>query len=339
MSDPNTESAPAPQSNADIVRSVVEQSEAPEPSPESVPVETAAPVESAPPVELTPAQKFLLDKGHKATKEDGRPVWLPYKTIEKMLDDYVGTHRLTWDGEKGVLAKERDQYKKDLDELYTGVKSPDTDAFIKMLAGHDPRYQRYLEKQIAQAQAQQVPTAAEDPEPGPDLDLGDGRLTYSLEGMKKLRAWDQRQQQRAIDERLKPFTEREKAEQDKAARAQWESQRREQHTQLMNEAQTWPYFGKLPADGTLTPFQQDVLKAMQADEKIDLRGAYIKVMATHVAEDDTKKRERLMTEMDERAKLATPTVPRASGPPVRKGPVDNRTIVEETLARLEKQNA
>lgn len=342
MSDPNTESAPA-QSTAEIIRGVVESSEA-----ESAPVETHAestPTETpAPPQEeLSPAAKFLLEKGHKPVKEDGRPVWLPHKSAAKLLDEYVNQHRSTWDSDRARIEKERDQFKADLDELYAGVRAPDTKQFLQLVAKHDPRYAVYLQEQKPAAPAI---TAAEDPEPGPDLDLGDGRLTYSLDGLKKLRAWERRQYQREIDEKLKPFHEREEAQKKREEEDQWNRTQQQRVQSEMATLQAMPLFGAVAADKPLTEFQAAVLKVLQDDtakaqadprhQKITVKEAYWEVAGKQLMETDQQKRERLMKEMDEAAKAAPPTVTRPSSGQPKKGPTDNRSIVARIVANSEK---
>lgn len=335
MSDPNTEPA---QSTADIVRDVVEQSEAPAETPttESAHGNAIPSVDApAPSPELSPALKFLLSKGHKAVKEDGKKNWLPVQTVAGMLDDYVGTHRSTWDSSLSTIQQERDKLKADLDELYAGVRHPDTKEFLKLVAKHDPRYNVYLEPPKPQAPA--LPSPEQDQEPGPDLDLGDGRLTYSLEGLKKRDAWRERQILRMMDERLKPFAERERLEKERAERESWERGQAQRVQAQIADAQTWPGF-KENSDEILKTLQADTEAAQKAGQRpqMSLEAAYRHVVIPKLTADATKAREEALKQVDEQAKLAPPTVTRPGGGTPKAKQKDNRTIVAEIVAASER---
>jgi len=138
--------------------------------------------------------------------------------------------------------------------------------------------------------------------PEPDITMADGSKTYSLEGLKQLLEWNTLQVESRllpkVDERLKPLTEREKIEKQRAEQDSHAAVVRERTQKQMAEAQTWPMFGKLAEDGSLTPFQQEVLDHLKADKALDLRGAYMKAFLPKYAEDDKAKRERIFEEMN-----------------------------------------
>lgn len=246
--------------------------------------------------ELSEAAKFLVAQGHKWGKRpDGKTdlAFLPASTVEKMLDRYVQQHRSTWDGERGTLEKDRNTYRDYVQELRSSV-SGDPRTHLETLAAIDPRYAAFLQQQ-AQAKTD------EDPEPQPDYPLGEGKFTYSLEGLQKREAWLRRQLDKMVDERLKPIAEREKAAHAREQEAEIAGRARG----LMTEAQTWPMFGQIAADGTLTPFQQEVLTELQKDREaaeaqqrrptMTVRQAYLEVHARHQEPD--KMRERLIAEL------------------------------------------
>lgn len=313
---------------ADIAASVIETAEAPtsEPVIESTPAPAAEP-------ELSPAAKFLVSQGHKWGKRpDGKTdlAFLPASTVEKMLDRYADTHRLTWDGEKKTLSEQLQEMREALTEQRTLIGG-DPKNYLAELAKFDQRYSSFLQP----AAPPPPPPVVE--MPGPDVDLGNGSKTYSVEGIQKLIEWavDAKMLPK-VDERLKPLTEREAAEKARAEQSQRESAVRERVSKVMSEAQTWPMFGTLAEDGSLTPFQQEVLDAFKADKSLTLHQAYMKAFMPRYAEDDTKRRERLLKEQSEAAK-STPTVAR-TGAEVAKVPAaaQTRDIAAKILDQMDR---
>lgn len=308
--------------------------------------ETTAPKTQPTPAELSAAAKFLEQQGHKLKKEDGRDVWLPAKTVEKMLDRYADTHKSTWTGEKTAIEARAKEYESHVQSIKAAIAGDET-AFLKELASVDPRYARFLE---ARSEAQRVPEAANDPMPQPDYDLGNGQRTYSLEGLQKRDEWLERQMLRKfegkIEERFKPIAEREKAEQARAAQERQLGEIRERTNSQLQEAQTWPLFGPMAADGSLTEFQQAVLEELKTDSdaakasgarpKLTLEGAYIRVASKRMTEDDTAKRARLLKEI-EKAPKGNPALSRqtadASAKPA--GARSTADIARSVIGKLE----
>lgn len=280
------------------------------------------------------AEALLSEFGYKdARKPDGREHWMPRSKALKMIANGLRKGRDKWGTEKAPLESRVGELQGYLDNLAKGV-SGDPRAFLSELAEIDPRYRSFLEQQAAEAR-QETPKAEDDPEPQPDYDLGNGSRTYSVEGIRKLREWERRQLQREIDNKLKPYAEREQREKARQAQETQLATLREKTTKAMSEAQTWPLFGQLPADGSLTPFQQEVLGALQADKALDLRGAYMKVALPRLMEDDTKKRERLLKEINAAPKSTAVT---KGGAEIQRqtGPTTTADIAARALERLER---
>lgn len=308
--------------------------------------ETTAPKTQPTPAELSAAAKFLEQQGHKLKKEDGRDVWLPAKTVEKMLDRYAETHKTTWTGEKSAIEARAKEYESHVQSIKAAIAGDET-AFLKELASVDPRYARFLE---ARSEAQRVPDASNDPMPQPDYDLGNGNRTYSLEGLQKRDEWLERQMLRKfegkIEERFKPIAEREKAEQARIAQERTMTELHERTTSQLQEAQTWPLFGPMAADGSLTEFQQAVLDELKADTdaakttgarpKLTLEGAYIKVASKRMTEDDATKRARLLKEI-EKAPKGNPALSRQTADASAKPPSARSTsdIARSVISKLE----
>ena len=281
-----------------------------EAAPEEAPVEAEPPAPEAVVSEeaVSDAAQFLLAQGHKPKKVDGRDVWLPYKTVEKMLDRYAGKAAEPLTGEKAQLAERVQTYEQQLAELRQGVAG-DPEAFLRELASIDPRYGQYLQQQATPRQQEQP--AADDPMPEPDLDLGNGRRTYSLKGLQARDEWVQRQAERRIlsqvDERL--------STRDRQAQTQQQSYQRAQ--QQVAEAETWPMFGPYTPNAP-TDFQKEVFAAFKADTRATLRQAYLEVYAKHNEPD--KVRARVLAEMKQAPRSTAvgvqPTdAPRKTGPP------------------------
>jgi hypothetical protein len=311
-------------STSDIVADVVETSERTESVPESsTPEPTSTPTEPAP--EPSAAAKFLIAQGHKMGKRpDGKTdlAWLPFTTIEKALDRYLDQHRTTWTSERTSLAGERDTLKQQIDALRE-MAARDPKAFLTDLASVYPQYQTFLQPQPApQAQSR----------PDPDIDLGNGHRTYSPDGLAKLLEWQVAQIEAKYEGKRQQETqsaqERERALQKIHERSQAQ----------MTEAQSWPLFGTFAADGSLTPFQEEVLTALKADKSLDLRGAYMKVAMPRLLEDDAKKRERWAAEVNAAPKSTS--VPRTDGIPQNTGkPRETRDVVRSVIESLERQRS
>lgn len=346
----------APMSSTDVAASVVESFESGETGTESTPsvatsetgesdtrpvTETTQNKTEPTAAEVSAARKFLQKMGHADTNKRGGNTYLPYGTVEKMLDKYAEEHGQTWQTERTTIESRSKELQSQIEQLRAGVAG-DPRAFLSEIASIDPRYKAFLE---SQPQARQTP-AADDPMPAPDYDLGNGNKTYSLEGLQKRDEWVQRQLLRQLegklDERLKPLTEREDA-----AKARDEHEKvmhglRERASSQMQEAQTWPLFGTLSPDGALTEFQQSVLDELKADTdkatkehrrpSLTLEGAYIRVASKRMTEDDATTRGRLLKEISAAPKSTATgrTTTDAAATPAKRSTAD---IVREVVSK------
>lgn len=358
MESTGTESA-APTSTADIAANVIETAEAADTASSdtgessSTRIDTTNAVEEKPAAavpatptqaELSAAAKFLLKQGHKLKKDDGRDVWLPAKTVEGMLDRYVEDHRTTWSGERTTLETRAKELESHLNTLRASVAG-DPKAFLAELAGIDDRYKAFLEPPAAPRQ----PAAPTGEMPQPDYQLPDGTRTFSLEGVQqRLIPWLTQaittQLEGTLDARLKPWQEREQHAKEREASDKAMGEIRERATSQMDEAQTWPLFGKLAEDGSLSEFQQSVLAELQKDSeeaktaghqpKLTLEGAYIRVASKRFTEDDATKRERLLKEIQGAPK--SPALSRQTTDTSRTaGPRSTQEITRQVVNKLE----
>jgi len=338
--------APAPQTSRDIVASVVADSEKTESTSEAPGyLDTRTTPEVAPPKEpeLSAAAKWLIGKGHKHGKRPGSNAdlsFMPFTTVEKMLDSYAEEQRNAWSSEVETEAKTLKQQIQQLRSIVSG----DPEAFLRELSGIDQRYARYI-----QQQAQRAAEPQQEEEPQPDLDLGNGMRTYSLEGQKKREAWLRGQLLKQVEEKLKPFQQREEEAHARAEQARIEQEFTQEYGRQISEAQKWPMFGELKADGTMTPFQQAVLDELKKDTDeatkagrrptLSLEGAYMRVALPRLTEDDAKKRERLLQELNQAPKSSATPRTSTDAPALKNGPVNTRDVVARTVARLERENA
>ena len=175
------------------------------------------------------------------------------------------------------------------------IMANDPDRMMEMLGTLNPGYKQYAKQlqQAAQA-AQQVDT---DPEPEPDYDLGNGQKTYSLEGMRKLRAWERRQGVKEMEakfaDRFKPMEDRIQAEKDREVEDQRRAEFNAQMTKRLDRARKWPQF---------KDHENDIIAAMDAEKAkgnfITFEDAYMQVVVPKLAGDRTKIRQEVLTEIN-----------------------------------------
>jgi hypothetical protein len=236
-----------------------------------------------------------------------------------------------WGAEKQTIEQERAQYRADLDEMYADLRG-EPKAFLAKLAQHDPRYQAFLEPAAAPAAAVVPQTAM----PDPDITLQDGSRTYSIDGLKKLLEWNtanvEARLMPKLDERLKPWQEREQA-----AKAREEGEKvtnavREKTRNLIAEAQNWPGFKEHEAD-ILKALQADTEQARAAGKRptLSLDAAYRQAVLPKLQADRNKMREELLKEINGAA-AKTPTTTHGGAESVKKpGPADTRSIAARII--------
>ncbi len=327
---PVTESVPT--STADVATQVIESYETPV---ESNTPEPATETPAAEPAELSPAAKFLLAQGHQSKKVDGRPVWLPVGTVEKMLDRYVGEHKTTWETrltEAEKKAQDAAQYREAAEGYLTALRG-DPKAFLSEIAQHDPRYRSFLE-----------PPAAPTPEPAapmdfpqPDYQLPDGAGTYTIKGLREqVFPWMLEQARQIAKSEaqtaLKPWQEQQ--ESIKAEKAQ--SALVEKTRGQIETAKSWENW---------TEYEGDVLKALQEDSakahaegkrpSMTLREAYLEVKAAKLGEKATSARTSVLEELKNAPKSTSmPRTAEVTPKPV--GPRSTQDIAAKTYERLER---
>jgi len=246
--------------------------------------------------EVTEAERILIKAGFKdARRKDNSEFRIPRSKVIDLFNKSLEALKTEHQGKYGSVEKERDTFKADLTEFVNAIKG-DPKAFLETLAGQDARYKSFLTPQEKQA----IAVDANDPEPQLILDQGPDAYNKSFAAV---RAWDKRQWKReAVAEAQAPFAEREKAEKQREQTEKAQGEIRVKVRGQMDEAQTWPLFGKIADDGKLTEFQQEVFDAFKADPTLSLHSAYMKVAGPRFNADEATVRAKVMKEMQDAPK-------------------------------------
>jgi hypothetical protein len=230
----------------------------------------------------------------------------PAEGAELRLEDVVGT--IKEHGTKRTTYETRLQQVDAVEKLIT--ENPEK--FMQIIGEINPAYKEFARKEAAAAIAAQTPV--EDPEPQPDYDLGDGKKTYTLEGLKKRDEWKERQLMKKIEaqlgERFKPVEDRFKAEKEREEYDRWYADATARVTQRLEKARKWPKFADHEAD---------ILKAMQADPSVSLEDAYFQAAGPDLAGERTRVRKEVLTEIEKQPKTSSvpvsPTTPKVDDKP------------------------
>lgn len=189
--------------------------------------------------------------------------------------------------------------------------------FIQHLAEINPAYAVYLQKPAATA-TEKLTQPTDEPEP--DIDLGDGRRTYSLEGLRKREAWIREQAVKEAEERItKRFAPIE--QQYKARTVATQAEQRA--NAMLAEAAAWEGF---------TEHKDEILAVLQNDKerKHTLDSAYRKVVIPKLRADREAMRKTLLEEIN--AKPKATAAPVAAAVPAKKaddGPRDLHDVIRE----------
>jgi hypothetical protein len=248
---------------------------------------------------------FATEHGLITKRPDGRENRIPYSRVKAIAENQVKKAQAEWEAAQLTpLRTEHGSMKERLQQIEAieNIMANEPDRFIQMMAEANPAYARFAAVlQQAAEQKQQADPNADDPMPTQDYDLGDGRMTYSTDGLEKRMAWERRQAAKEaetrISERYKPIEDRYKqeTEREKAVRVQ-ETALKQVNAQL-EKAKTWHGFEE---------HAPEILKALQADQNLSMHDAYIQVVIPKLAGDRTKMRQELVTEL-KKAPNATST--------------------------------
>jgi hypothetical protein len=290
---------------------------------------TEAPTTETPTVaEVAAAVKFLQKQGHNPTNTRGGNTYLPFHTVEKMLDRYASERMAEHEGKYSSLDTEHQALRKQWDELSPlgELMERDPRGFLELVAQHDERYRSFLAPPAAAA----APVATGMPDP--DVDLGNGTRTYSPDGIVKLIQWASRQE---IDQRLKPIEDRAKTEEQRAQEQRVAEQLEQRVGKQMQEAKAWPAWAEYESD-VLAALQKDSAAAKAANRRptMTLREAYLEVKASRMETDHGKVRDRVLAEL-KLAPKSTAIGRQPTDAPSKTGPKSSADIVRAVVSQME----
>lgn len=208
----------------------------------------------------------------------------------------------------------------------------DPERFMEIISGINPAYKEYARKEAVAAVVAK-PAIDEDPEPQPDYDLGNGQMTYSLKGLKELRAWEHRQAIKEVnaglEERLGPVEKRLEADRQREEDQQWHTNKLNEINVRLGKARKWPGF---------TDHEPAMIQAMrdaqQAGSPITMEDAYMQVVVPKLAGERTKIRQEVLAEIEKQPKSSSVTTAPAPKPETTK-PKTTADIAREVMASME----
>lgn len=317
--------SPAPLSTAEVATNVIASAEAAAadaaedassvtdaaPDAEAATTEQANPAPAPTPAEVDELAKELGLEG--ARRPDGREQRIPYSRVKEMIEKKLQKATTEWEAKAKEHTDRLSTYEQERQHYATVQQMIEhqPEAFLQALAQANPAYRRF----IADAGAIKAPVDAPASMPQPDVDIGNGQRSYSVEGLNKLLAWQAQQVEQKVTQRFAPMEQ------------QWKSQAMQSQAAAsvkaaIDDARQWPGF---------TEHEADVLQALRADRKMSLEAAYRKVVLPKLQADRTKMREELLAEL--KTKPTTTSVPTPS--PATPTPKTRTTadIAREILAK------
>ena len=195
--------------------------------------------------------------------------------------------------------------------------------FIEMLRGL-PQYQSVLSPQAPAVETK--PAEVPDDMPQPDSQMPDGTLVYSMEGLKALNQWNRVQARKEVMEEVQKVYG--------PIQQEWQAQQQLQQMVpviqgQIAEARKWEKFNENEAD---------IVKALQADSRLSLEGAYRQVVVPKLTTDRDKLRQEMRQDILRELKKApasTSAPATATKPSARPaGPRSITDIINESIEHL-----
>jgi len=297
-----------------------------------------APVKTKP---LSEAEQLLAEAGFtEAQRQDGRENWIPHSKVVKIIENGINQGKGAFGQKYQALETEATTLREAVGRFTPIAEALDLgpEQFLALAGQHDPRYKAFLEAKQAPPAAPPAADPWAEGMPAPDLDLGNGSKTYSLDGIKALmqhtakvaKAEALREAEERIGSRIKPFEEQ-------TQRQQTETALRERTSRTIDEAKTWPGFADHEAD---------ILKLLQADSaqakaegrrpQLTLEAAYRQAVLPKLAADRNAIREQVLAEL--KAQPVSTSVPRSGAEAISPngGRRTTQDIAAATIARLSK---
>lgn len=221
------------------------------------------------------------------------------------------------------------------------VMASDPDRFMQMLTQVNPAYAKFLGGGAAAAETATTAPTATTARPQPDLDLGNGQKTYSLDGIENLVNWSVsegvRQAVAQFEGKVKPLQDRQ-AEADAAAQA---AERTARQTAASNAAwqeayQNWDGF-KENASEILAVLKADVVAAQKENRRvITLDRAYNRVVLPKMKADREKTRAEVLAELRKAPASTSTAAQTQAGAAADTGPKSVEDIIKASIAGIKR---
>lgn len=284
-------------------------------------------VEGETKVEPKPKEEEVDEYGLKA-KVNGKENRIPYPKTRKIIDNQLGKGYRAIEKVLGIetgkitnqtLETMVGESLKDIPNMRARIQGfdelepimrDDPDAFVQGLAETNPKYKKFLvvlEPGFDPAKregASTFPAEKDDPMPVPDIDLGDGRKTYSEDGWQKREEWNARKMQRQFDktlsEKFKPLDDAHKANQTKE---EYEKALDTRIKTTLHYAEKWEGFKENETEirAGLTEF------AAIPQLEFRVMASYAKTMMSKLKVDRQKMRDEILAEMKKNTTTSTST--------------------------------
>lgn len=256
----------------------------------------------------------------------------PGETLDAAVER-VGTTFKTIQAEHGEAVRALREY-----DRVGDIMEKHPDQFVEMLTQIHPRYKELFSGNGGRTDERLGEKPGDPgPRPEPDLELGDGSRTFSVEGLQKLMDWQAAKAEQRLreqyDARLQPF-EKERAEAKKSAEIRQAAVGNINN--VMKYAVTWDGFKENEAA---------ILEAIQKDTRPMLPwqavlSAYMEVVIPKYKADRAKMRTEILEEL-RKAPTSTGIKPGsavrvAQKPAQSDAPVDTEDVIRQAIAGLKR---
>lgn len=337
----------------DIIEAAVTDAQEPVTEPESsstVVEEIASPEATEAPLEALPddsgevespavkpvaeEDKFAKEHGISPQMVSGRENRIPYSRVKAIVSKAEQKAITPLQAKLTELEPKVAQYEQRLQQVaqFEKVLEHEPQKFLQMLSTL-PAYKEFFTAVATAVDAAQRATGGQpsipqqapvDDMPQPDQKLSDGSMVYSMEGLKVLNTWNREQARKEtiseVEKRYAPIEQAWKAQ-------EYMNQVIPQIQQQIDVARQWPQFVENEAE---------ITKALQADPKLSLEGAYRQVVIPKMATTKDQMREALLKEIKAAPPAKSTSVPTGGlrTSPVKSGPRDIEDVIRESLGNL-----
>lgn len=306
-------------------------------------VETQEPVEGSKPAVTPPAEEKPVEAKVEAAKVDdplakelgpshdkkGRENRIPHSRVQKIVQNQITKATEPLNTKVKELEGVRGEYEERLNRVgeVESIMFNQQARFLEILQTI-PGYKELLSGKVAVA-APVIDPKSEMPKP--DVDLGNGKFTYSEEGLQKRLAWEAERTKQSTLEELKPLREQFEGQQ------RIEAMKPHIDAQIEHAASNWEGF---------VDHHLDILKALTDDRlaqakigkppKLSLERAYLQVIIPKLKADRTKMREELLAEIQKAPKSTGVPPAKVKAAATDDGPKSIESIIRAQVQTLKR---